>query len=179
MNMVSARGQLQALSNERGRLILIYMKEILCTLALSLIPLTLVGAQELTLKAPINYEIDLNRLYEAALSGDDSTIPRDKLLILVGDIGSQNIIEDDGDTFLAEVELVGGHWNGEETIELYRASILFDGVAYRELFDHRSEKRFANGQKLMIVAQYLGLDNDYTGDELIPILLSLYFRRIR
>lgn len=155
------------------------MKVKLCVLALSFLPLLAIGAQELSLKAPIEYVIDLNTLYQAAQSGDDSTIPRDRLLILVGDIGSRNVIEDEEDSFLAELELVGGHWEGEESIELYRASILFDGVEYRALFDRRADDRFTNGEKLLVVAAYIGLDNDYTSDELIPILRTLYFRRIR
>lgn len=155
------------------------MKAIFCALTISLLPLAALAAQELSLNAPVEYDIDLYSLYQAAVTGDDNAIPRDKLLIMVGTIGSSNVIEDEEESFLAEIELVGGHWNGEESIELYRASFLFDGISYRSLFERRGSERFTNGEKLLLVAEYLGLDTDYTSDELIPVLRTLYFRRIR
>lgn len=155
------------------------MKAIFCALTIGLLSLVALGAQELSLNAPLEYDIDLYSLYRAAVTGDDSAIPRDKLLIMVGTIGSSNVIEDEEESFLAEVELVGGHWNGEESIELYRASFLFEGSTYRRLFERRGAERFANGEKLLLVAEYLGLDTDFTSDELIPVLRTLYFRRIR
>lgn len=141
------------------------------TVCLSALALTL-GAQENRNRAkdlllPVDFSITLGDLHRAAQRGDDRSIPGGKLLVLNADIGSVTLRSDTDTQFAAEVELIGGAWHGEDSVELYRAYALFEGGEFRAFFSKTSSQRVQTGQHVLILARYLGLGLDY--DETTPI----------
>jgi len=116
---------------------------------------------------PVAFEISLADLHHAAESGDDRAIPGGKSLTIDAEIGSVTIRTDEDDKFIAEVELIGGAWHGEDSVELYRAYAVFDGLRYKDLFSRRSSSRVQPGDRVLILARYLGLGVDY--DEKTPV----------
>ncbi len=136
------------------------------------------AAQGLSLDSPIDFSIDLHRLYQAARNNNEKDIPQNRLLLIEGTIGSRDTIIDEEDDFLAELELVGGHWESEEEIVLYRAIVIFDGPEYHPLFNPRGQDRLRNGDKIIVVAEFLGLDDDDFGEGRVPLLLCLAWRKV-
>jgi hypothetical protein len=116
---------------------------------------------------PVDFSVTLADLHRAAASGDDRGIPADRSLAIDGEVGSVTVRADTEDQFTAEVELIGGSWIGETKVELYRAYALFDGTRFRDLFSRRSAGRIQAGDRILILAKYLGIGVDY--DETTPI----------
>jgi len=134
------------------------------------------GAEEQDL--PLDFSISLMDLHKAAESGDDRTIPGGKSLLIDADIGSITVRADTEDQFLAEVELIGGAWRGEESVSLFRAYAVFEGLAYKENFSPRSPRRLQPGQHILVLARYLGLGVDYDETTPIAVVEGLAFRPI-
>lgn len=116
---------------------------------------------------PVAFAVTLADLNRAAASGDDRAIPGGKALVIDAEIGSITLRVDTDDRFTAEVELIGGAWRGEESVELYRAYALFDGLRYRDLFSRRSGTRLQAGDRILVLGRYLGIGVDY--DEATPV----------
>jgi hypothetical protein len=116
---------------------------------------------------PVAFAVTLADLNRAAASGDDRAIPGGRALVIDAEIGSITLRVDTDDRFTAEVELIGGAWRGEESVELYRAYALFDGLRYRDLFSRRSATRLQAGDRILVLGRYLGIGVDY--DEATPV----------
>jgi len=143
-----------------------YLPSLLLAVAVSL------GAQDL----PLDFSIRLADLHQAAESGDDRAIPGGKSLLIDADIGSITVRADTADQFVAEVELLGGAWRGEDAVSLFRAYAVFEGLDYKESFSPRSPQRLQPGQHLLVLAQYLGLGVDYDETTPIAVVEGLAFR---
>ena len=145
------------------------MKRTVLTIALAVAFSTALFAQKAVAPAdePVAFDITLADLHRAAASGDDRNIPADRALAIDAEVGSVTVRADTDDTFTAEVELIGGTWLGEKKVELYRAYAVFDGTRYRDLFSRRSAPRVQAGDRILILAKYLGIGVDY--DEKTPI----------
>jgi hypothetical protein len=126
-----------------------------------------VTAQTKVENQPVAFAVTLADLNRAAASGDDRAIPGGKALVIDAEIGSITLRFDTDERFTAEVELLGGAWRGEESVELYRAYALFDGLRYRDLFSRRSGTRLQAGDRILVLGRYLGIGVDY--DEATPV----------
>lgn len=127
---------------------------------------------------PVAFGIRLVDLHKAAESGDDRAIPGGKALVIDAEIGSITVRAEEDDRFIAEVELIGGAWQGEESVELYRAYALFDGLPYKNLFSRRSPERLQPGDRVLILARYLGLGVDYDEKTPVAVIEGKELRRI-
>jgi len=128
--------------------------------------------------AQIAFNISIKDVHLAAQSGDDRTIPSDLALVVDAEIGSITIRTDTDDRFVAEVELLGGSWSGEEEIFLYRAYALFDNTDFRDSFSRRSATRLLPGDKILILCRYLGIGVDYDETSPIAVLEAIGLRRL-
>ena len=117
--------------------------------------------------SPVAFKVTIADLHRAAQSGDDKTIPGDRVLVIDAEIGSVTAKVDTDDKFTAEVELMGGAWKGEDHVDLYRAYAIFDSPRFREFFSRRSATRLLPGDKIIVLCRYLGLGVDY--DEKTPV----------
>lgn len=116
---------------------------------------------------PVDFAITLGDLDKAAKSADDRNIPGDALLVLNAKIGSVTVGIDEADRFVAQVELLGGAWHGEDTVDLYRAYAIFDGVEFRDFFSKRATDPIKTGDDVILIARYLGIDYDFDETTLI------------
>ena len=128
--------------------------------------------------AQIAFNISIQDVHQAAQSGDDRNIPGDLALVVDAEIGSITIRTDTDDRFVAEVELIGGSWRGEEDISLYRAYALFDNTNFREALSRRSATRLIPGDKILILCRYLGIGVDYDETSPIAVLEAIGLRRL-
>lgn len=119
------------------------------------------------------YSVDFSKTLEdfhrITKTLDDSWVPKNTAFILDGTIGSVIIRNDSEASFLVEVELLGGKWKNEETVELFRAYVIFEGPQFLPYFTVGSSQRFRNGQPILVLAEYLGLGTDY--DAVTPIVV--------
>jgi len=128
--------------------------------------------------AQIAFNISIADVHLAAQSGDDRNIPGDLALVVDAEIGSITIRTDTDDRFVAEVELIGGSWSGEEDISLYRAYALFDNTDFRNDFSRRSATRLSPGDKILVLCRYLGIGVDYDETSPIAVLEVIILRRL-
>jgi hypothetical protein len=127
---------------------------------------------------PVAFAVTLADLNRAAQSGDDRGIPGGKALLIDAEIGSITVRADTEERFTAEVELIGGAWRGEDTVELYRAYALFDGLRYRELFSRQSNTRLQAGDHILVLGRYLGIGIDYDEATSVAVMEGTALRKL-
>ncbi len=132
-----------------------------------------------TEKSPVAFSVTIADLHRAAQSGDDSAIPLDKSLVIDAEIGSITVRADTDDEFIAEVELIGGSWVGEERIDLLRAYAVFESPRFRDDFSRRSATRLLPGDRLLVLCRYLGIGVDYDEKTPVSVLEAFALRRSR
>jgi len=125
------------------------------------------AAPSVTERSPLAFGVTIADLHRAAESGDDRRIPDDRLLVIDAEIGSITARADSESEFIAEVELIGGAWIGEDRVDLYRAYAVFDSPRFRDDFSRRSASRLLPGDRIIVLCKYLGLGVDY--DDITPI----------
>ncbi len=135
------------------------------------------AAPSVSEKGPVAFKVTISDLHRAAQSGDDRSIPGDRVLVIDAEIGSITNRADADDKFTAEVELVGGAWNGEERVDLFRAYAVFDSPKFREAFSRRSATRMLPGDRIIVLCRYLGLGVDYDETTAIAVLEAFDYRR--
>ncbi|MEJ5188418.1 hypothetical protein [Treponema sp. J25] len=117
------------------------------------------------------YSVDFSKTLEdfgrITKTLDDSWVSKSTAYILDGTIGSVIVRNDSETSFLAEVELLGGKWKDEETVELFRAYVLFEDPQFRQYFIAGSSQRLRIGQHILVLVEYQGLGTDY--DAVTPI----------
>ena len=126
----------------------------------------------------VAFSVTLSDLHRAAMSGDDSAIPTDRLLVIHGDLGSVAVHADTETEFIAEVELVGGAWLEDSAVELHRAYAVFQDTRFRDAFSRRSPSRLQSGQTVLVLARYLGLGVDYDETTTVAVMEVLDFRPV-
>jgi hypothetical protein len=130
-----------------------------------------------TANAPVAFAVTIAELHHAAATGDDRSVPGDRALVIDAEIGSITNRLDSDEGFVAEVELVGGRWVGEDAVELYRAYVVFDGVQFRDWFSRRSASRLLPGDKILVLCRYLGIGVDYDEETPVAVLEAFDLRR--
>lgn len=133
--------------------------------------------REVSRSAPVAFGTTIADLDRAARSGDDRSIPGDRLLIIDAEIGSITGRADTDQAFTAEVELIGGSWNGEERVDLYRAYAVFDDPRFREHFSRRSAARLLPGDRIIVLCRYAGIGVDYDETTPVAVLEAFDLRR--
>jgi hypothetical protein len=137
------------------------------------------AAPKVSENSPVAFKTTLADLDRAAQSGDDRTIPGDRLLIIDAQIGSITNRADTDAAFTAEVELIGGAWKGEDRVDLYRAYAIFDAPKYRESFSRRSATRLLAGDRILLLCRFVGIGVDYDEKTPVSVLEALDLRRIQ
>ncbi len=127
--------------------------------------------------SPVSFKTTIADLHRAAQSGDDSRIPQDRLLLIDAEIGSITNRADTDEAFTAEVELIGGAWNGEDRIDLYRAYAIFDSPKFRDAFSRRSAGRLLAGDRIIVLCRYVGIGVDYDETTPVAVLEAFDLRR--
>lgn len=130
-----------------------------------------------TANAPVAFAVTIAELHQGAVTGDDRAIPGDRVLVIDAEIGSITNRLDSEEGFVAEVELVGGRWVGEDAVELYRVYAVFDGVQFRDWFSRRSATRLLPGDKILVLCRYLGIGVDYDEETPVAVLEAFDLRR--
>jgi len=136
-------------------------------------------SQQTAAAGALDFSINLQDLYRAAQSGDDRFIPKNKSLILDGTVGSIMVRSDTETEFVAELELIGGTWNGDESVELLRAYIVFSGEQFRPFLARKAEGRLLSGDRILVLAQYLGIGVDYDETTAVAVVEGLALRPLR
>ena len=126
---------------------------------------------------PVSFKTTIADLHRAAQSGDDTSIPQDRLLVIDAEIGSITNRADSDDAFTAEVELIGGAWSGDDRIDLYRTYAIFDSPKFREDFSRRSASRLMVGDRIIVLCRYVGIGVDYDETTPVAVLEAFDLRR--
>jgi hypothetical protein len=131
----------------------------------------------------VDFSRNLVDLQRAAVSGDDSGLPTDKLLLVNGMLESLTIRQETSDNFIAEAELAGGKWNTPENlddVELYRCYVVFEGPEFAALFSKTApaESRIPVSSQILVIGRYMGLAEDYKGGVNVAVFSAFRVRRL-
>jgi hypothetical protein len=123
-----------------------------------------------SLDAVLDFSISLKEIAASVKSGSDSGLPEGKFFILNGTFGSVLVRSREGEAFNAEAELVDGQWQGLETVEMYRAIVVFSGNRFAPLFAKDSPDKLKAGDVVMVLGRYKGTADDYSMREKVAVI---------
>jgi|GEM_PF-2191597 hypothetical protein len=109
---------------------------------------------------------------EGAAAGKPAAVPAGRFFLLTGRLGI--VIDrgtgDEGAEFIGESELVGGEWQGTETVRSFRAYLRLVGNRFAALADDESPGYIPKGSLVVVIGSYEGMVKEYGSDAMAPVL---------
>lgn len=128
--------------------------------------------------AQSDFSITLEKLNKLIESGNEETIPTNKILFITGTISTKVIKSEEGEPFLAEIELISGKWEGLESVRIYKLLATMNGAEFEALFNEDETIPLPNGAEVLIVCNYKGINTSNKKYGTIPIVNCINIRKI-
>lgn len=115
---------------------------------------------------------DMDRLQELA----------ERVLILDGTAASITVYSTDPNDFYVEMELVGGSWDGLDSINMHTAFVILDNPAFSELVAERVPRNPPPGlvlrnDRILVAGRLISIAEDPTG-ALVPVIQAYDLRKL-
>lgn len=144
-----------------------------------LFPLSLTSQNIVTdFNTQSDFSITLERLSKLIESGKEETIPTNKILFITGTISTKVIKSEEGEPFLAEIELISGKWEGLESVRIYKLLAIMNGSEFEALFNEDETIPLPNGAEVLIVCNYKGINTSNKKYGAIPMVNCINIRKI-
>ncbi|MFW6215775.1 MAG: hypothetical protein ACOC45_07495, partial [Alkalispirochaetaceae bacterium] len=113
----------------------------------------------------VAYDATLKGLVEAIEEQGLEGVDTERVHLLDGLVSEVTVLDPNPETFLAEVVLVTGEWQGLEEIEMYQAFVYLEGPEFAERVPERAPRDPAPGiilpnQRLLVAAQVVDIYYD-------------------
>ena len=118
---------------------------------------------------------------EAALS-PPGRVAEGKFIILEGSVASRWVVDPSPESYLGEIELVDGEWDGVESVKTYSCIVQFSGSKFVSAIPAGRSKAAASGEiainsRVLIAGKVIGVKEVETTR--IPVVSAVQFRTIR
>lgn len=105
-----------------------------------------------------------------------------RVLILDGVVASILLYSDDPADYYAEVELVGGSWDGVRSVRMYRSYLVFTDERFSGRLAERPPREpdpelIVRNDHVIVAARLIDLTEDDTGS-IVPLLLAYEIRAL-
>lgn len=145
------------------------------------IPLFIFGQTIEEFNDVVDFDITIRELATAAAAEDREALP-DRLVIIDGSVASRLVIDGNRDTYMGQIELVGGEWIGVEDVVTYRCFLLLEGPRFANAIPARRTRtphpdEIPLNTRIMVVGEYLGLF-DMNDGTTVAVLNAHYIRKI-
>ena len=104
---------------------------------------------------------DIREYYSRDDGGDG--VLTDKIIILDGAVSSIQVLDENPETFLAELVIVNGEWHGTEEVEMYSCVLRLSGEEYAERIPVRRRRReeqpenlIETNSRILVVGKIIG-----------------------
>jgi hypothetical protein len=156
-------------------------KKLLAVVLLASIPLYMFGQSVEDFNRVVDFDISIRELALAAAEENMEALP-DKLVIIDGTVASRLLIDGNPETYVGQLELVGGEWIGVEDVVTYRCYLLLEGPRFANAIPARRSRtknpaEIEMNTRIMVVGEFLGLF-DLPNGTTVPVLNAVYIRKI-
>jgi hypothetical protein len=125
---------------------------------------------------------DIREHYSRGEMREDSLT--DKVVIIDGAVSSIQVLDENPETFLAELVIVNGEWHGPEEVEMYSCVVRIAGEEYAERIPARRRRRgeepenlIKTNSRILVAGKIIGTKETLLGGN-TAILDSYYVRNI-
>jgi len=129
----------------------------------------------------VDFSISIRELATAAANNDMAALP-DRLVIIQGSVASRLVIDANAESYIGQLELVGGEWLGVEDVVTYRCFLLLEGPRFANTIPARRTRNkhpdeIDLNSRILVVGEFLGLFDMENGTT-VPVLNALHIRKI-
>ncbi len=129
----------------------------------------------------VDFSVSIRELSLAAAAGDVEALPT-KLVVIDGTVASRLVVDANPDTYIGQLELVGGEWLGVEDVVTYRCFLLLEGSRFANTIPARRSRtkhpdEIELNSRILVVGRLLGLFDMEDGTT-VPVLEVYHIRRI-
>jgi len=128
----------------------------------------------------VDFDFSIRELSRAA-EGSGGDFP-DRLVIIDGTVSARYVLDANRDTYVGQLELVGGEWLGVEEVVTYRCILLLQGTQFANAIPARRSRtkhpdEIDLNSRLLVVGTFLRLFDMEDGTT-VPILDAFHIRKI-
>lgn len=130
----------------------------------------------------VDFSINLESLDRFYQRNPADSVPTKKILVLDGAISSIEVLNEEPESFLAELTIVGGKWSGTTDVKMFSCIVRIEGPDFAERVPARRSRReprnvIKPNLHVIIVGQIADVLSDEEGNS-IPVLEGFYIRTI-
>jgi hypothetical protein len=145
-------------------------------------PFSIFGQTSDDFNAIVDFNTTLKDLHEAAVKGDDSTLPY-RLVIIDGTVAGLEVLVADEAEYLGQVILVSGEWQGVESVVKYQCVVLLEGERFVNAIPARRSRtphpdEIQLNSRILVVARILGIV-EWDSNSNITVLSAEHIRQIK
>jgi hypothetical protein len=158
------------------------VKRAAAVILISLLPLLIFGQNIEDFNNIVDFDFSIREISAAAAAGDVENLP-ERLVIIDGSVASRLVIDGNAETYVAQIELVGGEWLGVEEVVTYRCYLLLQGPRFANSVPARRTRtqhpdEIVLNSRILVVARLLGLF-DLENGTTVPVLDALLIRKMQ
>ncbi len=105
--------------------------------------------------------IGLKELSDAILVDGGKNLPQDRFFLITGRLGVLMDRSPEEGPFLGETELVGGEWEGLDTVRSFRVYLSFQGNRFSAMADDEDPNYVKPGTLVVIIGSLMGTSQEY------------------
>lgn len=113
----------------------------------------------------------LKEISDAALKDGGASLPKDKFFLLSGRLGIMIDRSDEGGPYSGESELVGGEWEGMDSVRAFRVYLRFQGDRFSTLSDKESSGYVKPGTLVVVIGSLVGTTKEYGTDKTAGVII--------
>ena len=156
-------------------------KRILTVALFASIPLFIFGQSLKDFNEVVDFSVTIRELSAAAAAQDVGALP-ERLVIIDGTVASRLVIDGNAETYVGQVELIGGEWLGVEKVVMYRCYLLLEGPQFANTIPARRSRtkhpdEIDLNSRILVVGELLGLFETDDG-AIVPVLATYHIRKI-
>ncbi|HOV64080.1 MAG TPA: hypothetical protein PLG43_09395 [Spirochaetia bacterium] len=130
----------------------------------------------------VDFEKTLKELSIEAAERPVGKVPPGKYLILEGLVSERWVIDPEPQTFIGEIELVGGEWIGVEAVEMWNCIVQFTGPEFASRIPAGRTRKAAPDEiainsQVLIAGRLVEIRN--VNGKNVPVVAATHIRAIR
>ncbi|MFP4302201.1 MAG: hypothetical protein ACLFPW_03985 [Spirochaetaceae bacterium] len=130
----------------------------------------------------VAYDATLKSLTITIEEEGPDALDTERIHLLDGLVSEVTIIDPNPESFLAELILVNGEWQGLEEVEMYQAYVYLEGPEFAERVPERlprepTEEMILPNQRLLVAAQIVDVYYDEQ-DRGFPVAMGFHVRKL-
>ncbi|MFP4484741.1 MAG: hypothetical protein ACLFO1_07780 [Spirochaetaceae bacterium] len=160
------------------------MKRLFCAILALSVAVAAFGVDKESFDQVVDFETSLQALAEEAQRAPEALMQNESVLVLDGVVSGVNVIDEDPETFRAEINLVSGRWRGLDQIVMYKVVVIVQGPEFAARIPMRPTREEPPGgtiernKRVIVAGTIAGVADDPETERTVPVLNGYYVRNM-